>query len=260
MKSLEVSLRTLRDNGRKALVPYFVAGATPDWVRHVEAAALGGADAIEIGIPFSDPMMDGIVIQEAGLQALRAGTTFESVGQDLAALDTEIPLIAMTYYNIFLHYGLERSAGRLQEFAISGAIVPDLSLEESDEWTGACAGHDVSTIFLVAPSTPPARIDEVAHHSEGFLYASARMAVTGASSDEGDGARVVADVRRVSDIPVYVGIGITTPSQAARTAAVSDGVIVGSALVKEILNGASAHDVETFVRSFRDAIDEAPKA
>lgn len=259
MKTLEVSLRTLREDGRKALVPYFVAGATPDWVRHVEAAALGGADAIEIGIPFSDPMMDGVVIQEAGLQALRAGTTFESIGRDLAALDTAIPLIAMTYYNIFLHYGLERSAGRLHEFAISGAIVPDLSLEESDGWTAACAAHDVSTIFLVAPSTPPARINDVARHSEGFLYASARMAVTGASSEQGDGARVVASVREVSDLPVYVGIGITTPEQATQIATVSDGVIVGSALVKKILDGASAHDVETFVRSFRNAIDGAPK-
>ena len=255
MTSLEKTLRALRDRGRKALVPYFMAGATPDWVRHVEAAALGGADAIEIGIPFSDPMMDGVVIQEAGLQALRAGTTFESVGRDLATLDTEIPLIAMTYYNIFLHYGLERSAGRLQEFGVSGAIVPDLSLEESREWKAACATHDVATIFLVAPSTPPARVEEVAHHSEGFLYASARMAVTGASSDDGDGGRVVASVRSVSDIPVYVGIGITTPQQATDTAAVSDGVIVGSALVKVILDGASAHDVESFVRSFRDAID-----
>jgi tryptophan synthase alpha chain len=260
MKSLEVSLRALREGGRTALVPYFVAGATPDWVRHVEAAALGGADAIEIGIPFSDPMMDGVVIQEAGLQALHAGTTFESVGRDLAALDSEIPLIAMTYYNIFLHYGLERSAGRLHEFGISGAIVPDLSLEESHQWKAACATHDISTIFLVAPSTPPARIDEVAQHSEGFLYASARMAVTGASSDEGDGARVVSSVRDVSDIPVYVGIGITTPQQAAHIATVSDGVIVGSALVKVILEGASARDVEIFVRSFRDAIDEAPRA
>jgi tryptophan synthase alpha chain len=260
VKSLETSLRALRESGRKALVPYFMAGATPDWVRHVEAAVLGGADAIEIGIPFSDPMMDGVVIQEAGLRALQAGTTFESVGRDLAALDSEIPLIAMTYYNIFLHYGLERSAGRLQEFAIAGAIVPDLSLEESDEWRDACAAHDISTIFLAAPSTPPARVAEVARHSEGFLYASARMAVTGASGDEGEGARVVANVRAVSDIPVYVGIGISTPQQATAAAAVSDGVIVGSALVKVILEGASAHGVEIFVRSFRDAIDEVPRA
>jgi tryptophan synthase alpha chain len=256
VKSLEVRLRALREDGRKALVPYFVAGATPEWVRHVEAAALGGADAIEIGIPFSDPMMDGVVIQEAGLRALQAGTTFESIGRELASIDTDVPLIAMTYYNIFLHYGLARSAGRLHEFGLSGAIVPDLSLEESEEWTQSCAEHDIATIFLVAPSTPAARINEVAKRSEGFLYASARMAVTGASSDEGEGARVVASARDASDIPVYVGIGITTPEQAAATARVSDGVIVGSALVRAILDGASAGDVETFVRSFRDAIDE----
>ncbi|MGC1239030.1 MAG: tryptophan synthase subunit alpha [Acidimicrobiales bacterium] len=255
MKSLEVTLRALREDGRKALVPYFVAGATPDWIRHVEAAALGGADAIEIGIPFSDPMMDGVVIQEAGLRALQAGTTFESIGRELAAIDTDVPLIAMTYYNIFLHYGLARSAGRLREFGLSGAIVPDLSLEESDEWTTSCAEHDIATIFLVAPSTPVDRIRDVAKRSEGFLYASARMAVTGASTDEGEGARVVANVREASDLPVYVGIGITTPEQAAATAQVSDGVIVGSALVRAILDGASAHDVENFVRSFRDAID-----
>jgi tryptophan synthase alpha chain len=255
VKSLEVTLRAQRENGRKALVPYFVAGATTDWVRHVEAAALGGADAIEIGIPFSDPMMDGVVIQQAGLRALEAGTTFESIGRDLASIDTDVPLIAMTYYNIFLHYGLARSAGRLHEFGLSGAIVPDLSLEESDEWTQSCAEHDIATIFLVAPSTPVDRINDVAKRSEGFLYASARMAVTGASSDEGEGARVVANVRDASDIPVYVGIGITTPDQAAAMAQVSDGVIVGSALVRAILDGASAHDVESFVRSFRDAID-----
>jgi tryptophan synthase alpha chain len=255
VKSLEVTLRALRESGRKALVPYFVAGATPDWIRHVEAAALGGADAIEIGIPFSDPMMDGVVIQEAGLRALQAGTTFESIGRELASIDTEVPLIAMTYYNIFLHYGLARSAGRLHEFGLSGAIVPDLSLEESDEWTTSCDEHDIATIFLVAPSTPVERIREVARRSEGFLYASARMAVTGASRDQGEAARVVANVRDASDLPAYVGIGITTPEQAASTAAVSDGVIVGSALVKVILDGAGAHDVENFVRSFRDALD-----
>jgi tryptophan synthase alpha chain len=255
VKSLEVTLRALRENGRKALVPYFVAGATPDWVRHVEAAALGGADAIEIGIPFSDPMMDGVVIQEAGLRALQAGTTFESIGRDLASIDIDVPLIAMTYYNIFLHAGLARSAGRLHEYGLSGAIVPDLSLEESDEWTQSCAENDIATIFLVAPSTPVDRIRDVAKRSEGFLYASARMAVTGASSDEGEGARVVANVRDASDLPVYVGIGITTPEQAATTAQVSDGVIVGSALVRAILDGANAHHVENFVQSFRDAID-----
>jgi tryptophan synthase alpha chain len=257
VKSLEKTLRTVRDGGRKALVPYFMAGATPDWTRHVEAAVHGGADAIEIGIPFSDPMIDGIVIQEAGLRSLSRGTTFESVGQDLASLDASVPLIAMTYYNIFLHYGLDRSAGRLNEFGFSGAIIPDLALEESGEWKSACDDHDVAVIMLVAPSTPPERLSVIAQRSEGFVYASARMAVTGASSDEGEGARVVASVRGSSDTPVYVGIGISTPEQAAATTSFADGAIVGSALVSVVLNGASPDEIEQAVRSFRTAIDES---
>src|ERR1700691_5817632 len=114
MKSLEVKLRKLRDDGRKALVPYFVAGATPDWTRHVEAAVVGGADAIEIGIPFSDPMMDGVVIQDVSLRALVAGTTFESIGRELETLDVYVPLIAITYYNICSPHGLERTTWRLR--------------------------------------------------------------------------------------------------------------------------------------------------
>jgi tryptophan synthase alpha chain len=255
VKSLETTLRSVRESGRKALVPYFMAGATPDWTRHVEAAVLGGADAIEIGIPFSDPMMDGVVIQEAGLRALERGTTFESICQELESLDSEIPLVAMTYYNIFLHYGLRRTAGRLRDVGVSGAIVPDLSLEESEEWRAACDTSDLATVFLIAPSTPPSRMRSVAALSQGFIYASARMAVTGAASDQGEGERVVAELRQVSDIPAYVGIGVSTPDQARTTAVFSDGVIVGSALVKIILDGASATDVETFLRSFRNALD-----
>jgi tryptophan synthase alpha chain len=255
VKSLEVALRKVRDDGRKALVPYIVAGATPDWTRHVEAAVLGGADAIEIGIPFSDPMIDGVVIQEAALRSLERGTTLESICQELEAIETEIPLLAMTYYNIFLHYGLSRAAGRLRSAGFSGAIVPDLSLEESTEWRSACDESDVATVFLVAPSTPVSRVLAVAQCSEGFVYASARMAVTGAASDEGEGARVAGSVRDVTDVPVYVGIGISTPAQAASAVSFSDGAIVGSALVKIILDGAPPADVEAFVRSFRDAID-----
>ncbi|HVB50783.1 MAG TPA: tryptophan synthase subunit alpha [Acidimicrobiales bacterium] len=255
MKSLEVVLRDVRQSGRQALVPYFVAGATPDWTRYVEAAALGGADAIEIGIPFSDPMIDGVVIQEATLNALNHGTTLESICQELESLKSEVPLIAMTYYNIVLHYGLDRAAGRLRDAGISGAIVPDLPLEESSDWRAACDHSDVATIYLVAPSTPAPRAHEIVQRTQGFAYASARMAVTGAASDDGDGARVVATLREASDVPIYVGIGITTPKQAAKAASYSDGVIVGSALVKLMLDGATTTDVERFVASFRIAID-----
>ncbi len=256
MKDLETRLRALRASGRKALVPYFMGGLTPDWIQHVEAAILAGADAVEIGVPFSDPMIDGAVIQEAGLRALAADTTLDSISRDLEQLGSSVPLIVMTYYNIVLHYGLERAAGKLQTSGIAGAIIPDLALEETPAWIGACRNVDVATILLVAPSTPEERIGRLCSASEGFIYASARMAVTGKSEGGGEGERVVRSIRATSDIPAFIGIGISTPQQAAQSARVSDGVIVGSTLVQVILDGGGTHEVESFIRSFRNAIDE----
>ncbi len=255
MKTLETHLRAIRTSGRKALVPYFVAGLTSDWVRHVEAAVHAGADAVEIGIPFSDPMMDGVIIQEAALRALEAGTTLDSACRDVGSLAASVPLVAMTYYNIFHHYGLERAAGTLHAAGIQGAIVPDLPLEEAADWTVACDAHDVATIFLFAPSTPPDRVQRLAKATQGFAYASARMAVTGQAADIGDAERVVRSIRAHSDVPTYVGIGITTPAQAHDAASFGDGVIVGSALVKVILDGGGPAEVEDFVSSFRRALD-----
>ncbi len=256
MRALETQLRALRDSGRKALVPYLVAGSTDQWVRHVEAAVLGGADAIEIGIPFSDPMMDGPVIQAAAQIALERSTTFESVCGELETLDVDVPLIAMTYYNVFLHHGLERAAGRLRAAGVLGAILPDLAMEESNPWRESAGAVDLATILLVAPSTPADRAHRLAQASEGFTYAAARMAVTGVARDDGDAARVVATIREASDIPVYVGIGVSRPVQAQELSKVSDGVIVGSALVERIIGGSNVADTESFVRSFRDALDE----
>jgi tryptophan synthase alpha chain len=255
VKSLEASLRALRESGRKALVPYFMGGLTDDWVLQVEAAVHAGADAVEIGVPFSDSMMDGVVIQEAALRSLERGTTLDSICADLAQISSSVPLIAMTYYNVFHHYGLERAAGALRAAGIGGAIVPDLALEELDEWRAACDIHDVATVLLVAPSTPPERAGVLARRTEGFAYASARMAVTGRAADVGDASRVVAEIRSASDVPTYVGIGISTPEQARDAALLSDGVIVGSALVQTILDGATARDVEDFVGAFRRALD-----
>ncbi len=255
MTPLETRLRAVRDAGRKALVPYFVAGLSDDWVRHVEAAVQAGADVIEIGLPFSDPMIDGVVIQEASRRSLARGTTIETILSDLEAFDATVPLVAMTYYNLVLHYGLERAAGRLAGAGVTGAIVPDLTLEEGAEWREACALHDLAPIFLVAPSTPAERVALLADASRGFVYASARMAVTGASEQFGDARLVAGAVRRVSDRPCYVGIGISTPAQARDAAAVGDGVIVGSALVKVLLDGGDARDVEAFLARFRHAVD-----
>lgn len=255
MTSLEVTLRKLREGGRRAFVPYFMAGMTGDWLRHVEAAANAGADAIEIGLPFSDPMIDGVIIQQAAERALERGTTLASVVRDLATLDVGVPLLAMTYYNVLLHGGLERSAAMLAQVNVRGAIVPDLPPEESDEWASACASRDVATIYLVAPSTPKERVTVIAQRTQGYCYAQGRMAVTGTTSEEGNGAAVAAAVRAVSDVPVYVGIGVSTPEQAANAAPYCDGVIVGSALVRRLLDGATPEDVENFVKSFRTVLD-----
>lgn len=258
MTSLETSLRALRAGGRKAFVPYFMAGASKDWLRHVEAAAHAGADAIEIGLPFSDPMIDGVIIQEAALRSLERGTTLESVVSDLDDLEVDVPLIAMTYYNVVLHNGLERSASLLQGARVSGVIVPDLPIEEALDWEAVCAPHDLATVFLVAPSTPPARLEMIAKRTKGFCYAQGRMAVTGTPGARSDGGAIATAVRAVSDVPVYVGIGISTPAQASDAASQSDGAIVGAALVELLLHGASARDVETFVGSFRHALDHVP--
>jgi len=255
MKSLERDLRALRDVGRKLLVPYFMGGVSEDWTDYVEAAVLAGADAVEIGIPFSDPMMDGPVIQAAALRSLSRGTTLDSICDDVNRLDAHVPLIAMTYYNVVLHYGLERAAGKFSSSGVHGAIVPDLALEETEPWISACEEPDVATVLLVAPSTPPERVDRLAATTQGFAYASARMAVTGRSEGGGEGERVVRAIRRSSDVPALIGIGIAVPDQAQRAAEVSDGVIVGSALVQMVMEGASAADVESLIRQFRSAVD-----
>ncbi len=255
MKSLETKLRAVRDSGRKALVPYFMAGLTPDWTQHVEAAVHAGADAVEIGIPFSDPIMDGVVIQEAALTSLARGTNLDSICADLAKISVDVPLITMTYFNIFHHYGLERSIGKLTESGIEGAIVPDLSLEESGPWSEISDSYNLANIFLVAPSTSPERAKLLAQASEGFCYAAARMSVTGKASDEGGAEKVVAGIRAGSDIPTYVGIGISTPEQAKTASLLGDGVIVGSALVQLLNEGAGPDKVEKFITSFRRSID-----
>jgi tryptophan synthase alpha chain len=255
VKTLETHLRQLRDAKRKALVTYFMGGLTHDWTSHVEAAVHAGADVVEIGIPFSDPMIDGVVIQQAAQRALRVGTTFDSICADLERLGAPIPLVAMTYFNVFHHYGIDRSAGRLESSGFRGALVPDLAIEESSEWVAACDRHDVATIFMVAPSTPPERVRSVGTATQGFAYASARMAVTGKSSGENEARRVVESLRSVTTVPTYIGIGITTDDQAREAATLGDGVIVGSALVQIILDGGGPKEIERFVGTFRTALD-----
>jgi tryptophan synthase alpha chain len=255
MTSLETHLRALRDSGRKILVPYFMAGVTPNWTDYLRAAVNAGCDVIEVGLPFSDPMMDGVTIQEAALRALHRDVTIATIVADLKGADIGVPLVAMTYYNVLHHHGDHAAIARLADGGFQGVIVPDLTLEEGEMWRATCEEHDIANIMLVAPSTPPSRVASIVAATRGFCYASARMAVTGAASTEGSGGNVVSAIRAAGDVPALIGIGITTPEQAAVAGAQADGVIVGSAIVQRILDGASPVDIEEQLRTFRNALD-----
>jgi tryptophan synthase alpha chain len=253
---LEESLRKHRADGRKLLIPYLMGGMTEDWGQVLAAVAAAGADAVEVGIPFSDPMMDGPVIQEAALQALQAGTVPDRVLDEIARADVTVPVAVMTYYNIVFRAGHRRMARSLQEAGVSGAIIPDLPLEELGPWAGEADDAGVDTVLLVAPSSPDARVEAICARAKGFVYAVARMGVTGERADVGRDARAVVErIRRHCDTPVCVGVGVSTPAQAAEVCEVADGVVVGSALVRRLLAGGGPEAAAEFVGSLRSALD-----
>jgi tryptophan synthase alpha chain len=207
---LETVLRDRRAAGRKLLVPYVTGGMDDEWMMTVEGLVGAGADAIEVGIPFSDPMIDGPVIQEASLRALARGTTPEGILSDLSHLEVGVPLVAMTYYNLILRAGHQRMAGMLAEAGVSGAIIPDLPLEELGPWAEAADAAGVATVLLVAPSTPAERIEAICHRSRGFVYGVGRMGVTGEQATLAGSARPVAGrVTAVTDMPVCIGVGVS---------------------------------------------------
>ena len=256
LTGLEQHLRARRDGGRKLLVPYVTGGVGEGWVDYVRAFADAGADAIEIGIPFSDPAMDGPTIQEASTLALARGTTPKSVMSDLRGADVGVPLIAMTYYNLVFRAGHDRFAGELMEAGISGAIVPDLCLEESGEWEDAAEAAGLATVLLAAPVTPDDRLDEICHRSRGFIYGVGLMGVTGEREGVAPSATELAKrLKAATDLPAVMGFGISTPAQAAEVAESSDGVVVGSAIVRQILDGASPEKCAQLVVEMRRALD-----
>jgi tryptophan synthase alpha chain len=252
---VEAHLRDRRDGGAKLLVPY-VTGGLPGWLDHLRAMVDNGADAVEIGIPFSDPVMDGPTIQEASLQALGAGATPASILDAVRDLDVPVPLVAMTYYNVVARAGHRRFARMLVEAGVRGAIVPDLPLEELPDWERAAEVTGVETILLAAPVTPDDRLAELCARSRGFLYGVNLMGVTGERQDLAASGGVLAKrLKATTDLPVIMGFGISGPQQAVEAAAESDGVVVASALMRIALDGGGPAQVGAAVAAVRHALD-----
>jgi tryptophan synthase alpha chain len=254
--NLEQSLRAKRDAGRKLLVPYVTGGLGNAWLDVVRAVALAGADAIEIGIPFSDPVMDGRTIQEASQRALDIGATPAGIAADLARLDVDVPLVVMTYYNPVLHMGHERFAAALVAGGVDAAIVPDLPLDELDGWGSAADAAGIETVLLAGPTTPDDRLVRICERSRGFVYGVALMGVTGEREVLAEQAKVLGRrCKAATDKPVLLGLGISNPQQASEAAEAADGVIVGSALVRRLLDGGGPEEAGAFVGSLRAGLD-----
>jgi tryptophan synthase alpha chain len=251
---LEQELRAKRESGRKLLVPY-VTGGYPGWADAIRASAANGADAIEIGIPFSDPVMDGPVIQQASQAALDAGVTPLSVLDEVPDLDVGVPLVVMTYYNLVHHDGHRRFAHRLVEAGVSGCILPDLPLEESLPWCRAADHEGVETVMLAAPTAPDERLPRIAARARGFVYAVGLLGVTGEREALAASATALAArVKAITDVPVLVGVGVSNAEQAYQASRVADGVIQGASVVRRLMeSGPDA--VGDYVAEVRRALD-----
>ncbi len=253
--------RTARafENG-KAFIPFITCG-DPDLnttKRTVMEAVKNGADLIELGIPFSDPTAEGPVIQAANERALKGGVTTDKIFELVRDIrkETDIPMVFMTYANVVYSYGAESFMSACRDTAMDGLILPDLPYEEKDEFRPVCNKYDIDLISLIAP-TSEGRIAMIAREAEGFLYIVSSLGVTGTRSEiTTDLDSIIKVVRENTSVPCAIGFGISTPEQAKKMASVSDGAIVGSAIIKliEKYGEESPEHVGRFVRSMKEAI------
>lgn len=252
--AMETDFRAKRAAGRKLLVPY-ITGGLAGWQDAVRAAAAAGADAIEIGIPFSDPVMDGPIIQQASQAALESGATPVSILHDARSLDVSIPLAVMTYYNTVHHAGHARFAAQLADAGIVAAIVPDLPLEEAGPWCEAADAAGIETVMLAAPTAPDERLPRVVARARGFVYSVGLLGVTGERDVLAHTAAALARrLKAITDVPVLVGVGVSNAAQAREACEVADGVVMGASVVRRLLEG-GADAVGEFVGDVRHAIE-----
>ncbi len=266
MSRLSTVLNDLKSKKERGLLCYITAG-DPDQNRTIEIAcalAEAGVDALEIGIPFSDPLADGPSIQAASQRALENGMTVHKTLEVVRAVRAQkpsFPLILMTYYNPILHYGLEKYAADSAEAGADAHIVTDLTPEEAERWKLASIENKLDTIFLVAPTSTPERIKAVSKLCSGFIYCVSRTGVTGARDDVPvELADTVARIRQHSDLPICIGFGISQPVHVRKIGAFADGVVVGSALVNLIHENRNSPDLLTCVKEYCETLKSATRS
>ena len=243
MKNLKEVFERAKSENRAALIGYMPAGfpSSELCARLIDAMVDGGVDIVEVGFPYSDPVMDGPVIQQAAEISLRNGTSANDV---LAIVSqVKVPALVMSYWNPIERFGVKKFATELSKSGGVGVITPDLTIEESARWITATDAHHINRVYVVAPSTSDARLAEVTKACSGFIYAASLMGVTGArASISGSAVELVGRIRKVSQLPVAVGLGVSNADQAKQVAAYADGVIVGSAFIKLVLESKSDNE------------------
>ena len=255
MGRIEDAFKTLKREGKKGFIPFITAG-DPDLATTEELLAVlahSGATLIELGVPFSDPMADGPVIQRASERALKHGFGLQEILDTVARArkQIDIPIILFSYYNPLLQFGLKRVAQAAKDAGIDGVLVTDLTPEESSEFEAELRVHGLDMIFLIAPTSTDERLKLVAQHASGFIYAVSRAGVTGAqASVSSEAEKLVNRMRQFSELPIAVGFGISNAEQVRDVNRYADAVVVGSAIVAEMERAGSGPDVVEAIRKF----------
>jgi tryptophan synthase alpha chain len=264
MEEIERVFNRLKDKGEKAFIPYIMAGY-PDPLIFTDILRVMTfyGDLVELGVPFSDPIADGPIIEEAGHISLSMGMNIPKIlglVEDLRG-NISCPVLLMSYFNPIYRYGLIRFARDIKMAGISGLIIPDLPPEEAGQWIDVAGKYEIATIFLLAPTSTSKRIRMIGRASKGFIYLVSKTGITGGSlgrlKDIGENVR---KIKELTSLPVVVGFGVSTPDEAGKVASLSDGVVVGSALIRTIKNVMKKGDVLEEVSKFLESMKKGVKA